>query len=209
MIDDTLQYLAISQNEVLNELLRTHYGNALHVCADLIEVEETVRQRWPQALIVDVESTQATAQWCYTFRQHFPIAEIPLILFQEQSDPTLEQQVSHLNRLSILSSSDLDSVTTFVDILIDAYVRDPFYERQAQLLTLERVTQLWLNHNCGQMFYTRFNDDYVGFSKIYMEVDELQQCVDNGWFNSTQLSNKEACVTSIFFGKLFLTISKP
>lgn len=160
MIDDTLQYLAVSQNDLLNELLRTHYGDALHICSDLIDVERTVCQRWPQALIVDVESTQATAQWCYTFRQNFPIAEIPLILFQEQSDPTLEQQVSHLNRLSILSGADLDSVTTFVDILIDAYVRDPFYERQAQLLTLERVTQLWLNHNCGQMFYTRFNDEY-------------------------------------------------
>ena len=162
MIDNTLQYLAVSTNDVLNEHLQALFGDAVQFCADLTLVEEAVRQQWPQALIVDVESVQASAQWCYNFRQQFPIAEIPLILIQQKSDPIFEQTLSHLNRLSILSHADLDSVETFVDILIDAYVRDPFYERQAQLLTLERVTQMWLNHNCGQLFYTRYNDDYEG-----------------------------------------------
>ena len=161
MIDDTLQYLAVSQNDVLNDRLRQHFGDSVYFCTDLTAVDNIVRQQWPQALIVDVESTEATARWCYDFRHQFPIAEIPLILFQQESNPLFEQQLSHLNRVSVLSNSDLNSVTTFVDILIDAYVRDPFYEQQAQLLTLERVTQMWLNHNCAQLFYTRYTEDYT------------------------------------------------
>ena len=137
MIENSLRYLVVSDNESLNALLNAEFGEIVQYVDELELVDTYVQKYWPNAIIIDIETTQASAEWFYSLRQQFPIAEIPLIIFQQQVDTVFEQQMSHLNRVSILSESDLQAVTTFVEILMDEYVRDPFYERESQLITLE------------------------------------------------------------------------
>lgn len=160
MIDAAIRYLVVSSDSSLTENLTQYFGDALHCCTDVDSVDDHITVIWPQAIIVDLGSIAADAGWFYQLRQRFPIAETPLVIIQQEANTDLETQLSHLNRLSLVDTTDIESVTTFVDILVDAYVRDPFYERQPQLSTLEHVIQMWRNHQCGKIYYNRYDDNF-------------------------------------------------
>ena len=72
----------------------------------------------------------------------------------------LEDALSFLSRVTIFHADQesWDTLATFAEMLVDEYLRDPFYERLPNLQTIERLSHLWIKQTSARIYYGRLND---------------------------------------------------
>ncbi len=150
-------------------------GTVLHIENTNIEtIYNSIQEHWPQSIVVDAtkgvtqDGSDLDAAWFFALRNSFAVAEIPMIVILDGPNPALEEKLTILPSVSIFRtdesrtpSNEINwySLGTFVEILIDDALRDPFYDRKPNLQTLERISRLWTQQKSAQLFYGRLNED--------------------------------------------------
>ncbi len=145
-------------------------GNVLHIETTNIDTLcHTIEDHWPQSIIVDAtQDTVLDAAWFFAVRNSFAVAEIPMVVILDGPNPQLEDKLTILPRVSIFRTDEARTLSdeinwfslgTFVEILVDDALRDPFYERKPNLQTIERISRLWAQQKSARLYYGRLTED--------------------------------------------------
>ena len=126
-------------------------------------------------------------------------AEGGLSIYDYFGDPTMEEQFIKIMRRAVRR----DSMYVWSRSLVNKKDENPFWNGQSGYEFIKDVkdgkvfTGKWKNYDIyltkskDSTFdnYGTFNDDYVGFTNIYLSADEVNELVDNDYLNSRQVSN--------------------
>ena len=126
-------------------------------------------------------------------------AEGGLSIYDYFGDPTMEEQFIKIMRRAVRR----DSMYVWSRSLVNKKDENPFWNGQSGYEFIKDVkdgkvfTGKWKNYDIyltkskDSTFdnYGTFNDDYVGFTNIYLTSDEVNELVDNDYLNSRQVSN--------------------
>lgn len=161
MIPCPVQYLLLSSNsEVYDNLSRILEGT-LSTCESSLEsVVTQCTKILPHAIIVDTANPVFSATWFFSLRKQFETSEFPIIVIVHETNKALEEALSFLSRVTVFHAEEesWETLATFAEMLVDEYLRDPFYERLPNLQTIERLSQLWIKQSSARIYYGRLND---------------------------------------------------
>ena len=161
MIPCTVQYLLLSSNSDVHDKLSHVLEGNISTCAPSLEsVVEHCTQTLPHTIIVDTDNPLFTATWFFSLRKQFETSEFPIIVIVHDKNPDLEEGLSFLSRVTIFHSDEesWETLATFAEMLVDEYLRDPFYEKVPNLQTIERLSRLWVKQSSARIYYGRLND---------------------------------------------------
>ena len=161
MIPCTVQYLVLSSNPDVHDNLCNVLEGTLSTCDPSLEsVVQHCTETLPHAIIVDTANPIFTATWFFSLRKQFETSEFPIIVIAHDKNITLEDALSFLSRVTIFHADQESwgTLATFAEMLVDEYLRDPFYERLPNLQTIERLSHLWIKQTSARIYYGRLND---------------------------------------------------
>lgn len=161
MLSSVVKHLCVGVDDTTHQhLVESVDGTVLTGSSDHPILYQQILEQWPHSIIINSHDQNFSADWCFRLRSKFAVAEIPLVVILHQTDSELEEQLSLLPRLSVFHAHEenLDTLTMFVEMLVDEYTRDPFYEKQPNLQTIHRISQIWIKQQSAQITYGRLND---------------------------------------------------
>ena len=162
MLPCPVHYVLLSPNPTVHEKLSPLLeGNITNCELDLKTVVNHCMQYPPHTLIVDTEDTQVTSTWIFTLRKQFEAAAFPIVVILHERDAHFEESVAFLSRVTIFHAHEetWDTLAIFSEMLVDEYLRDPFYERKPNLQTIHQLSQLWMRQKSARIYYGRLNED--------------------------------------------------
>jgi hypothetical protein len=126
-------------------------------------------------------------------------AEGGLSIYDYFGDPDMEDKFVTIMRRAVRR----DSMYVWSRSLVTKKDENPFWNGQSGYEFIKDVkdgkvfTGKWENYDIyltkskDSTFdnYGTFNDDYIGFTNIYLSADEVNELVDTGYLNSRQVSN--------------------
>ena len=161
MIPCAVQYLLLSENPDVNEQLSSILEGELSFCdPDLESVVQHCTQNLPHTIILDTENPIFTATWIFSLRKQFETSEVPIIVIIHDHNTAMKDALSFLSRVTVFHAGEesWETLGIFAEMLVDEYLRDPFYERTPNLQTLEKLSRLWMKQNSALIYYGRLND---------------------------------------------------
>ena len=150
-----------SNPDVLHDNLSQYSRRTVSTCDPSLDaVVAHCTENLPHAIIVDTANPLHTAAWFFTLRKQFETSEFPIVVIVHDTDTALEEALSFLSRVTIFHAEEesWETLGTFAEMLVDEYLRDPFYERLPNLQTIERLSQLWIKQTSARIYYGRLND---------------------------------------------------
>ena len=162
MLPCPVHYVLLSPNPAIQETLSPLLeGNITQCDLDMSLVVEHCTQHPPHTLIVDSADKRVNPTWIFTLRKQFETSAFPMIVILHEHDADFEEAISFLPRVTIFHAHDetWDTLATFAEMLVDEYLRDPFYERKPNLQTIERLSKLWMRQQSARVYYGRLNDE--------------------------------------------------
>ena len=162
MLPCSIRHLLISQDQTLRTNLIENLDGEIFLTEHAIEqIHHTIESHLPHTIIVDTANTSLKPAFFFRIRTLFDIAEIPMVIIVHESNPDFEEQISLLSRVIIFHAQEesWNTLPTFVEILVDEYLRDPFYEQHPNLQTIHRLSQLWITQQSARIYYGRLNTD--------------------------------------------------
>lgn len=122
-----------------------------------------------------------------------------LSIYDHFADPDMEDKFLHIMKRAVKK----DSMYSWARSIVNKADENPFWNGQTPMefvkdihdgkvfigeyshlnIVISKVNTKTLGN------YGTYNDDYIGFSKIFMYADDLKTCIANGWLTDTQLSN--------------------
>ena len=162
MLPCPVHYVLLSPNPTIHEKLSLLLeGNITQCALDMNTVVAHCTQHPPHTLIVDSADKRITPTWIFTLRKQFETSAFPMIVILHEHDTDFEEAISFLPRVTIFHAHDetWDTLATFAEMLVDEYLRDPFYERKPNLQTIERLSKLWMRQQSARVYYGRLNDE--------------------------------------------------
>lgn len=129
MLSSVVKHLCIGVDESTHQhLVNSVDGTVLKGSSDQTTLYQQILEQWPHSIVINSHDQNFSAEWCFRLRSQFAVAEIPLIVILHKEDPDLEEQLSLLPRLSVFHAHEetVDTLTMFVEMLVDEYARDPF-----------------------------------------------------------------------------------
>lgn len=122
-----------------------------------------------------------------------------LSIYDHFSDPNMEDAfVRNMKR-----AVKRDSMYSYSRSVVDKHDENPFWNGQCgkdfikdiydgkvfngKYLNLD-ITLAKVRENTIENYGT-FNEKYIGFGNLYLTSEQVQECVDEGWLNSTQITN--------------------
>ena len=126
-------------------------------------------------------------------------AEGGLSIYDHFSDPTMEEKFVKIMKRAVKK----DSMYSWSRSLVDKKDENPFWDGQDGVQFVKDVHDGKVfkgkYSNLGIVLakaktstldnYGTFNQEYVGFGNLYMTADEVNQLINDGYLNSTQISN--------------------
>jgi hypothetical protein len=162
MLACSIRHLVLSQDQtLLSNLMANLEGEILMAEPTVNNIHAKIESHWPYTIIVDTANTPLDSAFFYRIRKPFDVAEIPMVIIVHESNPDFEEQLSLLSRVIIFHAHEEDwqTLPTFVEMLVDEYLRDPFYEQHPNLQTLQRLSQLWITQQSARIYYGRLNEE--------------------------------------------------
>lgn len=161
MIPCVAQYLLLSENPDVHGQLSNILEGELSFCdPDLESVVKHCTQTLPHTIIIDTANPIFTATWIFSLRKHFETSEFPIIVIIHEHNTSMKEALSFLSRVTVFHAGEesWETLGTFAEMLVDEYLRDPFYERIPNLQTIEKLSRLWMKQSSAQIYYGRLND---------------------------------------------------
>ena len=127
-------------------------------------------------------------------------AEGGLSIYDHFADPNLEEQFIKIMKRAVKR----DSMYSWSRSVINKKDENPFWNGQTGYEFIRDVHEgnvfvgpefsnydIWIAKMKESTIenYGTLNDQYIGFGNLYLTAEQLQECVDNGWLNQTQISN--------------------
>ena len=130
-----------------------------------------------------------------------------LSIYDHFSDPNLEEVFVKIMRRAVKR----DSMYSWSRSIVNKKDENEFWDGETGMEFIQKVSE-------GKIFtgkydnfdiviakvkedtienYGTVNDQYIGFGNLYLTAEQVQQCVDNGWLNPTQMSNVKAIEDSM------------
>lgn len=126
-------------------------------------------------------------------------AEGGLSIYDHFADPNLEDKFVSIMRRAVKR----DSMYSWSRSIVNKKDENEFWDGEDGMEFIRKVHEgkvfvgKWSNHDIVIAKvkentienYGTINDQYIGFGNLYLTAQQIQECVDNGWLNSTQMSN--------------------
>jgi hypothetical protein len=126
-------------------------------------------------------------------------AEGGLSIYDHFADPTLEDKFVSIMRRAVKR----DSMYSWSRSIVNKKDENEFWDGEDGMEFIRKVHEgkvfvgKWVNNDIVIAKvkestienYGTINDQYIGFGNLYLTAQQIQECVDNGWLNSTQMSN--------------------
>ena len=127
-------------------------------------------------------------------------AEGGLSIYDHFADPNLEEAFVKIMKRSVKR----DSMYSWSRSVVNKKDENPFWNGQTGYEFVKDVHEgnvfvgpefsnydIWIAKMKESTIenYGTLNDEYIGFGNLYLTAEQLQECVDNGWLNQTQISN--------------------
>lgn len=122
-----------------------------------------------------------------------------LSIYDHFADPNMVDKFVSIMRRAVKR----DSMYSWSRSIVNKKDENPFWDGEDGMEFIRKVyegkvfTGKWANidiviakvkENTIENYGT-INDQYIGFGNLYLTAEQIQECVDNGWLNSTQMSN--------------------
>lgn len=122
-----------------------------------------------------------------------------LSIYDHFSDPNLEDVFVKIMRRAVKR----DSMYSWSRSIVNKKDENEFWDGETGMEFIQKVSE-------GKIFigkhshldiviakvkedtidnYGTINEQYIGFGNLYLNAQQLQECVDKGWLNATQMSN--------------------